>query len=145
MSDNVEELLEQRGNQWGDAVGTHVRIAQVWSGILGHEVSALQVALCMTGLKLVRGELNPDEIDSFNDGHGYLRIGELIAGHRTSLSEKKPASVVVVQGAGSCKNCSHPKSMHRARSGAYPVCEGSIVEGPGDVRFCDCTGFQESS
>ena len=37
MSDNVGDLLEQRGNQWGDAIGTHVRIAKVWDGIANRE------------------------------------------------------------------------------------------------------------
>ena len=90
MADNVGALLEQRGNQWGDAVGTHVRIAQVWSGILGHEVQPVQVALMMEGLKLVRASINPSDPDSFDDAQGYSRIGELIAGHRTSLSDGKP-------------------------------------------------------
>ena len=85
MSDNVGELLKQRGNQWGDAIGTHVRIAQVWSGILGHEVQAVEAALMMEGLKLVRASINPDDKDSFDDAQGYGRIAQLIAGHRTEL------------------------------------------------------------
>ena len=91
MSDNVGELLTQRGNQWGDAIGTHVRIAQVWSGILDHEVQPVQVALMMEGLKLVRASINPDDPDSFHDAQGYDRIAELIAGHRDSLGEEKLA------------------------------------------------------
>lgn len=90
MSDNVGDLLAQRGQQWGDAIGTHVRIAQVWSGILDHEVQPVQVALMMEGLKLVRASINPSDPDNFNDAQGYSRIGELIAGHRTSLSDGKP-------------------------------------------------------
>ena len=89
MTDNVGELLTQRGNQWGDAVGTHVRIAQVWSGILDHEVQPVQVALMMEGLKLVRASINPADLDSFHDAQGYSRIAELIAGHRTSLDDKQ--------------------------------------------------------
>lgn len=86
MSDNVGELLEQRGNQWGDAIGTHVRIAKVWDAIANREeITALKVALMMEGLKLIRGDINPDDPDSFHDGQGYSRIAELIAGHRSSL------------------------------------------------------------
>ena len=120
MSDNVGELLTQRGNQWGDAIGTHVRIAQVWSGILDHEVQPVQVALMMEGLKLVRASINPDDPDSFHDAQGYDRIAELIAGHRTSLDDKPaPASVVVP---AICDGCGHPyhegrcfKSVARAQ------------------------------
>lgn len=76
--DKIGELLAQRGQQWGGATSTHVRIAQVWSGILDTEVTALQVALCMSGLKLIRAEVNPFEPDSFDDAHGYLRIAQAI-------------------------------------------------------------------
>ena len=82
MSDKVAALLEQRGSSWGNAASTHSRIAQVWSGILDIEVTAGQVALCMVGLKLVRASVNPDDPDSFDDGHGYLTIGEEIYGHK---------------------------------------------------------------
>ncbi len=88
MTDNVGKLLTQRDNHWGDAVGTHVRIAQVWTGILNHEVQPVQVALMMEGLKLVRASINPADPDSFHDAQGYDRIAELIAGHRTSLDDR---------------------------------------------------------
>lgn len=78
MSDKIDDLLEERGKQWGDATLTHVRIAQVWSGILDQEVSSHQVALCMAGLKLVRASISPDAQDSYDDGHGYLTIAERI-------------------------------------------------------------------
>ena len=82
MSEKIDALLEQRGQSWGSAAATHARIAQVWSGILDTEVTAGQVALCMTGLKLVRASVNPDDPDSFDDGHGYLAIAEDIYGHK---------------------------------------------------------------
>lgn len=80
--DEVDQLLAERGNQWGDMVTTHIRIAQVWSGILDHQVSAHQVALCMTGMKLVRASVNPDNADSLDDAEGYVRIGKKIQGQR---------------------------------------------------------------
>ena len=43
-----------------------------------YQVTALQVALCMSGLKLIRAEVNPFEPDSFDDAHGYLRIAQAI-------------------------------------------------------------------
>ena len=90
MSDNIGDLLAQRGQQWGDAIGTHVRIAKVWDGIANREeITALKVALMMQGLKIIRSDINPDDPDSFNDDEGYGRIAQLIAGHRDSLGEKK--------------------------------------------------------
>lgn len=79
-ADPTGALLKQRAAHWGDPVTTHIRIAQVWSGILGVEVSAQQVADCMVGLKLVRDSLNPDDPDSLKDAAGYTRIGQMIQG-----------------------------------------------------------------
>ena len=90
MNEKIDALLEQRGQSWGNASATHARIAQVWSGILDTEVTAGQVALCMTGLKLVRGSINPDDPDSFDDGQGYLSIAKDIYGHEMLKPEKKP-------------------------------------------------------
>lgn len=78
MSDSTNELLEQRESNWGHPVDTHARIAQVWSGILGYEVTAHQVTLCMTGLKMVRASINPDDPDSLDDAAGYVEIGKRV-------------------------------------------------------------------
>ena len=90
MNEKIDALLEERGKSWGNASATHARIAQVWSGILDHPVTAGQVALCMTGLKLVRGSINPDDPDSFDDGQAYLSIAKDIYGHEMLKPEKKP-------------------------------------------------------
>lgn len=78
--DKIDALLTERGKTYGDAVLTHIRIAEVWSGILQHEVSPYEVALCMAGLKLVRANVNPDHIDSLDDALGYTRIAQSILG-----------------------------------------------------------------
>lgn len=75
----VDDVLEERGKIYGDMVGTHARIAEVWSGIIGHEVTGLQVALCMAGLKLVRASNAPEHKDSYLDAHGYVAIAEKIS------------------------------------------------------------------
>ena len=80
QADAVGAVLAERGQVYGDATVSHGRIAQVWSGILGTEVSAHQVALCMVGLKLVRADGAPGHEDSYLDGKGYLTIAEGIAG-----------------------------------------------------------------
>lgn len=80
--DSTTNILTEREKSWGTATGTHERIAKVWSGILDHEVTPGQVALCMNGLKLVRASINPADSDSFLDGHGYLTIAEEIYGHK---------------------------------------------------------------
>ena len=71
---NVGELIDGRVNVYGDPVSGFVRHAQVWSGILGHEVQPWQVALCMLGYKLVRTGITPDYSDNSDDIEGYLDI-----------------------------------------------------------------------
>lgn len=87
---DINELLKQRGKQYGDAVQTHIRIAQGWSGIFNTEITPLQVALAMDYLKSIRAVNSPELADSFDDKHGYTRIAELIAGHRDSLDDNQP-------------------------------------------------------
>ena len=142
MSDNVGDLLMQRGNQWGDAIGTHVRIAQVWTGILDHKVEPVQVALMMEGLKLVRASINPDDPDSFHDAQGYDRIAELIAGHRDSLDDKPGVITTVAVAGATCVRCPHPESAHRDSAGTLGRCQSFTREGPGDQRYCTCLFFQ---
>lgn len=69
-------VLTDRAEEYGEAtyVPTHIRIAQVWSGILDHEVQPQQVALMMAGLKLVRASGTPDHDDSYIDAIGYVGI-----------------------------------------------------------------------
>ena len=75
---STEDLLAQRGEVYGDAVETHGRIAEVWSGILGKHISAHDVALCMVGLKLVRAQITPHHTDSHADAKGYAAIANAI-------------------------------------------------------------------
>lgn len=60
-----------RQNKSGDFVTNHTNIAKIWSVILGIEVQAHQVALCMAGMKLARcvASLDPDH---FIDGAAYF-------------------------------------------------------------------------
>ena len=93
MKDETQELLDEKGRDWGDPVATWARVAQVWSGILDHEVQPYQAALCMAGMKLVRGDINPDNPDSLKDGAAYIRIAEQIIGadNMTQLNQLREA------------------------------------------------------
>jgi hypothetical protein len=67
-----------RNKQYGEPLENHQRIAKIWSVILGAEVSASAVALCMAGVKLAR--LSHDYADdSFVDGCAYFAIAGEIA------------------------------------------------------------------
>lgn len=71
---NVKELIDGRVALYGEPIEGFKRIAQVWSGILGTEVSATDVCLCMIGMKAVRANVSPDYSDNTDDIEGYRDI-----------------------------------------------------------------------
>lgn len=70
----TRELIDGRVALYGEPVEGFKRIAQVWSGILGTEVSATDVCLCMIGMKAVRANVTPDYSDNIDDIAGYRDI-----------------------------------------------------------------------
>jgi hypothetical protein len=89
--DDREVDVDHRSTVYGDPASTYARIAQVWSGVIGHDVTAVQVALCMAGLKLVRASETPDYSDSSDDVNGYVEVFRQIVGpdmiHARSVAE----------------------------------------------------------
>lgn len=83
----AEDILNgERQSVYGDPVESHEKIAALWSPVLGVELTAHQVALCMLLLKVVRAA-NSEELhlDSYVDMVGYATI----AGS-AKYREKKP-------------------------------------------------------
>lgn len=74
MSDTTNQIVDSREGVYGEAVETHRRIAEVWSGILGTHVNTADVPLMMMGLKIVRTQICPDYSDNSDDIEGYLDI-----------------------------------------------------------------------
>lgn len=68
----------KRDKNYGTPYINHKRIADIWSVILGQEITPAQVALCMVGVKIARLVESPDHLDSYVDGCAYFAIsGEL--------------------------------------------------------------------
>ena len=67
-------VIEDRRGQYGDPGPLFERIARRWSLVLGVEVSASQVALCLIDLKLARLAANPGHQDSIVDVAGYAAL-----------------------------------------------------------------------
>ena len=94
MKDRTEtaaELIDGRVGVYGDPVKTFPQIAQVWSGIIGHEVKGTDVPLMLAGMKLVRAAQAPDYSDNIDDVEGYADIFRKVVGedmiHARSVTE----------------------------------------------------------
>ena len=74
-----ETINGPRRDEYGDAAESFERIAGLWSLILGMEVTAEQVALCMVQVKLGRLIHSPNHADSWVDICGYAALGGEIA------------------------------------------------------------------
>ena len=114
----------------------HERIAQVWSGILQHEVTGYQVALCMAGMKLVRAENAPEVTDSFVDICGYAAIAGEIAGIITGDDESKAEYITLKFGdvtSHLCNECDRdiergePVVFRRFKGDSVPLHEACVV------------------
>lgn len=69
-----------READYGDAADDFTRTGKLWAAILGvPEVTAEQVALCMTAVKIGRLCTTPNHADSWLDIAGYAALGGAIA------------------------------------------------------------------
>lgn len=63
-------VSEDRNEQYGHPLDNLNRAAQIWSVILGADVTAEQVALCMIGMKIAR-QVHKPKADTIVDIIGY--------------------------------------------------------------------------
>jgi hypothetical protein len=73
---------------YGHPIEDHTRTAKMWSAILGAEVTAEKVCLCMVALKISR-YINKPKRDSLVDGCGYLRNVEMIEEARKNMDSNE--------------------------------------------------------
>ena len=64
-------VIEHRERIYGPPAESFDAIAARWSLVLGIDVSAAQVALCLIDLKLARLTRDPSHLDSIVDVAGY--------------------------------------------------------------------------
>ena len=67
----AELVSGERQDAYGHPLDNFTRASKIWSVILGCEVSAEQVSLCMVGMKIAR-EINQTKPDTVVDGIGYF-------------------------------------------------------------------------
>jgi|TARA_R110002050_G_scaffold108669_1_gene219486 hypothetical protein len=72
--DHVAEVLDERQEMYGDALPLFEQVATRWSLVLGVEVTAPQVALCMMDFKMARLTVDPKHLDSNVDVVGFAAL-----------------------------------------------------------------------
>mgnify|MGYP001215684514 CR=1 FL=1 len=89
LSSAADMVTGDRQDDYGDARTSFTRIAALWSPILGVQVTPLQVALCMAGLKISRAVSSPEKMDTFIDLAGYAALaGEIVEAKNEPESAK---------------------------------------------------------
>ena len=68
------QVFEERQAEYGGAERHMVMVAKRWSLVLGYEVSAQEVTLCLLELKLTRLAFHPAHMDSIIDVAGYAAV-----------------------------------------------------------------------
>lgn len=71
---DAARTIAERGRVYGDARANMERTAQLWSLVLGVDVTGAQVALCLVQLKVARLLVTPDHSDSAVDIAGYAAV-----------------------------------------------------------------------
>lgn len=74
----AERLINgDRHDTYGDAMHDFRRVGQVWQALLDlpEPLPAHTVAAMLAGLKLVRTQITPDHMDSWDDGAAYCGLG----------------------------------------------------------------------
>jgi hypothetical protein len=112
----VGEVIDGRRGVYGDPAEMFARAAQIWSGIIGYEINAVDVPLMLMGYKILRAQHTPDYSDNSDDIEGYLDIFREIVGddmvHARSVSEyleaKAGADLVSLPVNVPMCNCSMP-------------------------------------
>ena len=71
---DAARTLAERGRVYGDAAANMAKTAQLWSIVLGVDVTPVQCALCLIQLKVARLLVTPGHDDSAVDIAGYAAV-----------------------------------------------------------------------
>lgn len=69
-------IIDERGETYGPPEVNLMRTADLWAAFLGFPVSARDVAVCMSLVKISRIRACPTHADSYLDARAYLEIAE---------------------------------------------------------------------
>jgi len=81
-------VTKDRADEHGDMEDNFSTIATYWSGHLGTQVTAVDVAIMMALLKIARLRSNAPNFDNWVDGCGYLACGGELTWNQLQDEEK---------------------------------------------------------
>jgi hypothetical protein len=81
-------VSSDRREEYGHPLDNFDRAGKIWEAILGIEITAEQVALCMVGMKIAR-EAHKTKPDTVIDGIGYFLTLAAIAEERVVRERNK--------------------------------------------------------
>jgi hypothetical protein len=85
MSDDIEDIIKERGYRYGSPDDFNEQLRLVWTGLLRRqlqphvELSKGQCVAMMLAFKSIRCMNNVDYADSWIDAAGYATIGEMFS------------------------------------------------------------------
>ena len=94
------ELINARGPEYNtDTLDQHFReAAAIATLVLGKEITARDIALIMTSIKLLRSKASPGKLDHYVDGMNYLAFAACFTGLAPlTLPVKAPAAFKAVE------------------------------------------------
>jgi len=83
LSDALK-ITTQRGEEYGDALPSFMRAANIWSIWRGQKMTAFDVAACLMAVKMSRLSHQPTHQDSWIDLAAYVAFCAQFAGPHTS-------------------------------------------------------------
>ena len=84
--DGAKTVVTQRQVVHGQPENSFGLIAAYWSAHLDVTVTAADVTVMLTMLKLARIKASPEHVDNWIDGAGYLACGGELATEKTDVS-----------------------------------------------------------
>jgi len=75
----AQDLIADRGKDYGLAALNHLRIAKYWSTYLERDIQPHEVAICMALVKISRLQETSQHEDSYKDGAAYIALAGQIA------------------------------------------------------------------
>lgn len=118
--DEAKKIVHgDRGENYGHPFEDFSRTAQIWSAVLGINVTPEQVALCMVGVKISR-EVNRPKRDNIVDGAGYFETLDMVKKERQRRESMSNHPSILLQ-PGEAVIPQHFINWHNANKDIYGV------------------------